>query len=274
MISKVLEIRNVGKFASCTRADGGYVVAPPSRHSSGHVYRWQNPNTALQEAPDWLIGLLSGEEKAISVKPDALLTFDQEVTECFEGTRNDALYKRACALRGQGADQKQIKEHLMKMNQEQCNPPLEEAEVEQIAASAVKYEPGATPSPISRTTDPLWWFKFDVNQWCAEQHIMSMTDYQRGWYISLLAACWKRGGFLPSDPDKLARIAGAEDRAKFKTEMQEVLWGFDVCDNEVEIVHLRLNADYAEKIAGMEQCSNAGKKSAASRAKKAQKEAA
>jgi len=101
-----------------------------------------------------------------------------------------------------------------------------------------------------------------------------MTDYQRGWYISLLAACWKSAGYLPSDPDKLARIADADDRERFKSEMQEVLWNFDVCDDEVQIVHLRMNADWNEKVAGMEQCSNAGKKSAASRAKKAQKEAA
>jgi len=138
----------------------------------------------------------------------------------------------------------------------------------------VKYDPGAAPNPTSRTTDPLWWFKFDVNQWCADQHIMSMTDYQRGWYISLLAACWKTAGYLPSDPDKLARIARADDLDKFKMELGEILWAFDVAEDGVQIVHLRLNADWNEKVAGMEQCSNAGKKSAASRAKKAQKEAA
>lgn len=159
-------------------------------------------------------------------------------------------------------------EHLLKVNNEQCNPPLDEAEVKQIAASAAQHEPGKSSS-LLRTTDPLWWFKFDVNQWCADQHILSMTDYQRGWYISLLAGCWKSSGFLPNDPDKLARIAGADDKDKFKMELKEVLWAFDVADDGAQIVHLRLHADWNEKVAGMEQCSDAGKKSAASRAKKA-----
>ena len=34
----------------------------------------------------------------------------------------------------------------MKLNEEQRNPPLDEAEVKQIAASAAKHEPGATPN--------------------------------------------------------------------------------------------------------------------------------
>jgi uncharacterized protein YdaU (DUF1376 family) len=257
-----------------TRADGGYMVAPPSRHSSGNQYSWDNPDTPMQEPPAWLIGLLSGEKKVISIKPEVPFTFHESDVEILEGTRNDTLYKRACALRGQGADQEQIEEHIVKLNEEKCNPPLDEAEVEQIAASAAKHEPGVTPSLTPRTTDPLWWFRFDVNQWCADQHILAMTDYQRGWYISLLAGCWKNAGYLPSDPVKLARIARADDPGKFQTEMQEVLWGFEVCDNEVQIVHSRLNADWNEKVAAMEQCSNAGKKSAASRAEKAQRKAA
>ena len=78
-----------------------------------------------------------------------------------------------------------------------------------------------------------------------------MTDYQRGWYISLLAACWKSSGFLPNDPDKLARIAGAEDKEKFKMELQEVLWAFDVCDDGVQSEACVPILDDAREVAGI-----------------------
>ena len=153
----------------------------------------------------------------------------------------------------------------MKMNEEQCNPPLDEAELEQIAASAAKHEPGAAPIV---TRPRYWWFKLDVNEWFTEPRVMSMLDYQRGWYISLLAACWKTGGFLPNNPDKLARIAGAEDRVRFKEESADVLWPFETCDDEAQIVHSRLHAEWNDAVISQEQKKEAGKASAASRAKK------
>ena len=114
-----------------TRGDGGYVVAPPSRHSCGCVYRWENPYTPVQEAPAWLIDRLAGEKKALDTKPNAPLNIDQSYGAILEGRRNDTLFKHACALRGQGAESEQIKEHLMELNENKCLPPLDAKEVEQ-----------------------------------------------------------------------------------------------------------------------------------------------
>jgi hypothetical protein len=41
-----------------TRGDGGYVIAPPSIHSSGQRYEWDQ-NEEMAAAPPWLIRLLS-----------------------------------------------------------------------------------------------------------------------------------------------------------------------------------------------------------------------
>jgi hypothetical protein len=42
------------------RGDGGYVIAPPSRHASGRVYRWRTGGDP-PPAPDWLVELLTAE---------------------------------------------------------------------------------------------------------------------------------------------------------------------------------------------------------------------
>jgi Bifunctional DNA primase/polymerase, N-terminal len=51
------------------RADGGYVMAPPSIHPDGTIYRWANAR-AIANAPDWLIQLARVKAKP-TVAPHA-----------------------------------------------------------------------------------------------------------------------------------------------------------------------------------------------------------
>ena len=37
------------------KGEGGYIVAPPSDHASGGVYRWHFPDAEILDAPDWLL---------------------------------------------------------------------------------------------------------------------------------------------------------------------------------------------------------------------------
>lgn len=43
------------------RGDGGYAVAPPTRHKSGVRYEWATPADEIADAPDWLVALLASE---------------------------------------------------------------------------------------------------------------------------------------------------------------------------------------------------------------------
>jgi hypothetical protein len=65
------------------RADGGYVVAPPSVHPDGPIYRWSN-SLPPAPAPDWLIQLARA-------KPPPALPISQR-----------AISARGSALRGAG----------------------------------------------------------------------------------------------------------------------------------------------------------------------------
>lgn len=101
------------------RGDGGYIIAPPSRHRSGRVYTWQVPPGALPELPDWFAEALRPVERprpdvheplridaAISAWARAALDDEAcRVRSAPEGTRNATLNRAAFCL-GQivGAD--------------------------------------------------------------------------------------------------------------------------------------------------------------------------
>jgi putative DNA primase/helicase len=112
------------------RGDGGYVVAPPS---PGYSWEYIDDPTPL---PEWVRSLLSSHTRH-SVEPGGSLRFT-------DGSRNDRLFKEAGSLRGRGWEHDAILAAIVALNSEQCEPPLEEEEVNLIARSVMRYEPNST----------------------------------------------------------------------------------------------------------------------------------
>jgi hypothetical protein len=138
---EVVELRNTaGKVAPGidTRAEGGYVVLPPSLHASGRRYRLMN-ETPTQPAPAWLIEALT----RTPAQPASVVVDFQERRErkadgaiIAEGERNEQIFRVGCAIWGKGkaADAVDLAAQLRDVNTQRCNPPLADTEVAQIAA--------------------------------------------------------------------------------------------------------------------------------------------
>lgn len=123
------------------RAEGGQVVAPPSRHVSGKRYVWRiSPQDEdLAEAPAWLVDLILAKAS----KRDKTSKADEKPIG--EGGRNDWLTSRGGQLRRLGLDQEAIELVLMKENEAKCKPPLTLDEVKTIAGSVARYSPKRLP---------------------------------------------------------------------------------------------------------------------------------
>jgi hypothetical protein len=197
------------------RSEGGYVVAPPSLHANGQIYRWDDRDATVAELPRWLVNLLSDDRSLGDLRPSTVISI---------GSRNDSLTRQGGRMRASGMDRKDIEAELIEANATRLEAPLPLSEVRGIAASVSRYPRGQRRLP---------WFQFFPNDWLASNAVRLGRDYQRGWYIQLLAECWRRGGMLPDDSEMLWRLAGAESRAAFEDASENLL----VLD-EFELVQL------------------------------------
>ena len=121
------------------RADGGYVVAPPSIHESDRKYEFElssHPsNIPLAQPPFWLLDL------AQQRTPSARHLHDGSLIP--QGRRDTTIYRIACSYRAQGMEYNEILERLLVDNHSRCQPPLKHITLEEKVRSACKYRPGA-----------------------------------------------------------------------------------------------------------------------------------
>ncbi len=135
-----------------TRADGGYVVVPPSVLEGGRTYRWAegleldvSPEN-LPEPPAWLVERLDTLATRRQTAPGGptlahVAAGPPESNRIPSGQRNATLTRLAGTMRRVGMSQSEILAALQRANVERCQPPLDGREVERIAGSVARYAP-------------------------------------------------------------------------------------------------------------------------------------
>ncbi len=132
------------ELAVDVRADGGYLVAPPTKLANGRGYEWE-------------CGYGPGEIEMADADANVLAFIDHVQAgkvakrgERFElptvipaGERHNTLMKQACQLRAKEMDDATILSVLKVTNAERCKPPYSAREVEELWSDVMaRYKPG------------------------------------------------------------------------------------------------------------------------------------
>jgi putative DNA primase/helicase len=131
------------------RADGGYVIGPPSTHPNGCRYYWEFSSRIdeipIADAPGWLLNLFSSPPKVSQAASDSSsrlhschIDFARLAAGVSEGQRDIELFRLACSLRRRGYH-RDLVEGIVLDAASRCHPPFPQGEALRKVASAWRY---------------------------------------------------------------------------------------------------------------------------------------
>jgi hypothetical protein len=117
------------------RANGGYVLAPPSVHPSGKRYTWSVDSARVcADAPDWLLDRLTDRPRDRKVDVSGLMA------DAPEGERNDRIARIAGHLLRHRVHVEMVASLVLAWNRQHCIPALDDDEVLRTIESICKCE--------------------------------------------------------------------------------------------------------------------------------------
>lgn len=134
------------------RANGGYIVAPPSIHPNGTRYMWeQSPEEYdLLTSEDTDVEFVFNSVLVSGKKNDEPLKVPEVIPE---GQRDEMMFKLACKYQAMGMSDSEMEAALKVANAERCKPPLSDKEIRQKLKQAQKYKKGEPVSITDTSTE-------------------------------------------------------------------------------------------------------------------------
>lgn len=134
----------------------GYVLLAESAHPEGGRYKSDDPAAPIAKLPGRIANaILSSSKNPAATRKSAGVAISK-------GQRDNRLTSLAGSFRRQGFDNDVIATALHAVNEEHCNPPLKEKDIEKIVRSVMRYDPAddelfeSMANVTPREVDFLW----------------------------------------------------------------------------------------------------------------------